>query len=110
MTEIHVVLGIITLIVAVMLVLWNGMRLAGIAEGPSFRLVLVGLLDLQVLLGLITFVLKPVGGMWLLHPAFMVVAVAVGHVLLKEKRPRKLQFVGYLLVVLLMLAGIWLPR
>jgi heme A synthase len=109
MTQIHAVVGLVTLIVAAAMLIWNGLRLTRNLSAPSLRMVLVGLLDLQVLLGLITFVLHPTWGRWLLHPLFMLVAVGIGHVLLKDARPARTQLLGYFLVLAFLVLGVWLP-
>lgn len=106
---IHSVLGFITLIVAALMLIWNVIRLRKEGTGrPSFYRVLVGLLDLQALLGIITLALHPRGGWWLLHPLFMLAAVAVGHITLKEKRSRVRQLNGLVAILVLILIGAWL--
>ncbi len=106
MAQIHAVVGLVTLIVAAGLLIWNGVRVFRNLSAPSYRMVLVGLLDLQVLLGLITFVLHPRYGLWLLHPLFMLTAAGIAHVLLKDKRPAKTQLLGYFLVFALIVIGV----
>ncbi|GMA49530.1 hypothetical protein GCM10025857_08870 [Alicyclobacillus contaminans] len=108
MTAIHGVVGIVTLIVSVALLLWNAFRLGRRLQTPSYRMVLVGLLDLQVLLGIITWIIHPRGGAWLLHPLFALVAAAVAHTMLKERRKGQIQMIGYVLVFALLVVTVLL--
>jgi heme A synthase len=105
MAQIHAFVGMVTLIVAAGLLIWNGVRVFRNSSAPSFRMVLVGLIDLQVLLGLITFALHPKWGLWLLHPLFMLSAAGIAHVLLKDARPVRTQLLGYFLVFVLIVIG-----
>jgi len=108
---VHIVLGLITLIVAALTLVWTGIRLSqGWKNRPSFYRVLVGLLDLQALLGIITLVLHPQHGWWLLHPVFMLGAVAIGHVYLKDKRSTIQQLSGVAGIVVLILIGVWIGK
>ncbi len=109
MILVHSVIGIVTLIVSVALLIWNGFRLGRGIQTASYRMVLVGLLDLQVLLGIITWIIHPQPSRWLLHPLFMLVAVALGHTMLKDSRPSRTQFLGYLLIFVLLILGITVP-
>lgn len=108
MVQVHMVLGVITLVVGLVLLIWNAVRIQRQSNQKSFRMILVGLLDLQVLLGLITFFMHPIWGKFLLHPICMLIAVAIGHVLLKESRSPRTQLTGYSLVMVLLLAGAWM--
>ena len=109
MVAVHALLGLLTRVVAALLLIWNGTRLSSASTTrKSFYRVLVGLLDLQVLLGIITFVIHPKGGLWLLHPILMIAAVAVAHVLTKDTRSPRQQLTGYVSVLVLLVLGIWL--
>jgi cytochrome bd-type quinol oxidase subunit 2 len=109
MLLVHSVIGMVTLIVSVALLIWNGFRLGRGIQAASYRMVLVGLLDLQVLLGVITWVIHPQPSRWLLHPLFMLIAVALGHTMLKDRRSSRTQFLGYLLIFVLLILGISVP-
>lgn len=104
----HAILGFITLAVAALLLIWNGIRLSkGWTSRKSFYQILTGLLDLQVLLGIITLLLNHRGGIWLLHPLFMLAAVAVAHIFTKDSRRPAQQLTGYIGVLVLLLIGVW---
>lgn len=105
--QVHIVVGIITLIVALFTLIWNAMRFAGQSSRKSYRVVLVAILDLQVLLGIITWILNHVGGRFILHPILMLVAVAIAHTMLKESKRPQTQLTGYSLVLLLLIVGAW---
>lgn len=111
MGAVHAIVGLVTLVVAVVLLIWNAIRLSqGWKSRKSFYRILVGLLDVQVLLGIITYVIHPRGGAWLLHPLVMIIAVGIAHVFLKNSRRLSQQVMGYVLVLVLLLVGVWLGR
>ncbi|MCL6452223.1 MAG: hypothetical protein K6T78_01205 [Alicyclobacillus sp.] len=110
MLAIHIVVGIITLAASIVLLVWNGIRFARGGRGPSLSRVLVGLLDLQALLGIITYILHPLGGWWLLHPLFALAAVGAGHVLLKSSRRPRQQMGGYVAIFVFLVIGILVGR
>lgn len=112
MVQVHMVLGVVTLLVALFALIWNALRLRGQSRHKSYRIVLVGILDLQVLLGIITIIMNPVwsrgGGWFFLHPVLMLIALAIAHTFLKESRSARTQLTGYSLVLLLLLVGAWI--
>jgi heme A synthase len=109
LVTVHAIVGLLTLVVAALLLIWNAIRLSsGSTTRKSFYRILVGLLDLQLLLGIITFVIHPKGGIWLLHPILMIAAVAVAHVFTKDTRSKAQQLTGYVAVLVLILLGVWL--
>lgn len=109
MGAVHAVVGLLTLLVAAVLLIWNSIRLSrNSTSRKSFYRVLVGLLDIQVLLGIITYAIHPRGGVWLLHPLVMIAAVGVAHVFTKDTRKPNQQLMGYAAVLVLLFVGVWL--
>jgi hypothetical protein len=104
--RIHETIGLIIVLLSILLLIWNALRILSKWDKPSFRSVLVGLLDLQVLLGIITFAIHPIWGKFLLHPIVMIIAAGSAHVILKETRPVKVQLTGYVITVVLLLVGV----
>jgi heme A synthase len=107
LAAIHIVLGLIILALAIVLLIWTAVNVSNGRGGPRLSKVLVGLLDLQILLGIIAFAIHPRWSAWLLHPLFMIAAAGVAHVMLKGSRSRRSQLTGYVWVVLLLLLGVW---
>ncbi|MCL6442683.1 MAG: hypothetical protein K6T83_04350 [Alicyclobacillus sp.] len=105
MTTVHIWLGYIILAVTVGLAIWNIVRITQGVPGESGRRLLVGLLDLQVLLGIVALILTGIRGWFWLHPILMLAAVATAHTLLKSSRPKSTQITGYALVAVAVLVG-----
>lgn len=104
----HAALGWFTFAVALVLFFWNGYRLLYKRPGKSYARILTGLIDLQVLLGVIAFFIRPHGGVFLLHPILMLAVAGVVHALVKERRAPRTQLSGYASAVVLMAAGIFI--
>ncbi len=107
MLAIHVVLGLAIIIISSLLLLWNALRFGNGWKRPGFGRILIGLLDLQILIGIIVFIQHPIWGWFLLHPIIMIVVVGLAHVLVAEKRKPQTQLVGYLLTTLLLMVGVY---
>lgn len=82
--------------------------MTGRVHGKSYRRIFLGLLDLQILIGIVTFVLHPMWGAFILHPITMVIAVGVAHVLTKENRSTRVQMLGYFVTAILLFIGAWI--
>lgn len=108
--SIHAVVGVIVLIAVIILAVWNVIRLTGNRNGKSYRAIVTGLIDLEVLLGIITFITHPIWGAFLLHPITMIAAAGAVHALTREKRGRGAQIAGYALAVILLLLGVEFAR
>jgi len=104
---IHTVLGLPIVVIAVLLLLWNTLRISNKWRRPSFGRVLIGLLDLQILLGIIAFIIHPIWGLFVLHPITMIAAAAVAHVLVREKNSQQKQLAGYFLATVLLILGVY---
>jgi len=104
----HVIYGLVILVLAVLLFIWNVLRLSNRVQGKSYRRLFLGLLDLQVLIGIVTFILHPMWGVFLFHPISMIIAVGIAHVLTKESRPARVQMIGYFVTTILLFFGAWI--
>ncbi len=86
----HAGLGYLLIIAAVIVVLWSAVA-AYRDEGKSGGLhitstALVGLIDLQALLGIVLFLMLSKEWVWTLHhPLLMIVAAVAGHVANKQE-------------------------
>lgn len=107
MFSIHVILGLAIIIISALLLLWNALRFGNGWKRPGFGRILTGLLDLQIVIGLIVFIEHPIWGWFLLHPIMMIIVVGLAHVLVSEKRKPQTQLIGYLLTTLLLMVGVY---
>lgn len=77
------------------------------AVPPMLRRLAMGLLDLQILFGIITLILHfKVGFLYLLHPVVMLVVVGLAHSMTGNKKPKRVQVLTYVLVAILMIFGV----
>lgn len=107
MIRFHEYVGYVVFIVSLLLALWNIYRLTSGRSVRSYRPVLVGLIDLQVLIGIITFIVHPVWGRFLVHPILMLVALIVAHTTLRDARSKQSQLTGYIVIVILIALGMF---
>ncbi|SFU36940.1 hypothetical protein [Alicyclobacillus macrosporangiidus] len=107
MIWIHEALGIVTLVAALVVCVWAWLRAAAGMQAKLPSKVLIGLIDLQILLGIITWVLHRV---WSLHPLFGIAAAAVAHIWVKDKRSRAAQAWGATAVLVLLAVGVLAGR
>lgn len=112
MFHIHQGVGYLIFVLALVLTIWNLIRATGKVQGKSYRMILVGLLDLQIILGIITLIVTKVSlsGKFILHPISMVIAVVIAHVLTKDSRSTRQRVIGYILVLLLIAGGIGMAQ
>ncbi|MCF8563814.1 hypothetical protein LLE49_03550 [Alicyclobacillus tolerans] len=109
MIELHSVLGLILVILAVLLLVANLMNSRSTVV-KRFRSVFIGLLDLQVLLGIIAFFIHPMSGLFILHPVIMVVAVGILHVMTKPSRSPSVRIGAYASATVLLILGVLAGR
>lgn len=110
MVTLHIVVGVALLLVSLVLMIWNIVRITQKRSGRSFSRLLSTLVDIQVLLGIIAYVLKPLSGIGILHPITMVLVLVVVHTMIKEKRPERTQLIGYILTFVLIVIGVSFVR
>lgn len=108
--NIHAAFGVIVLVAVIILAVRNVIRLTGNRGGKSYRAIVTGLIDLEVLVGIITFIVHPIWNAFLLHPITMIVAAGAVHALTREKCGRRAQIAGYVLAVILLLLGVEFGR
>lgn len=106
MITIHTLLGSLLVIASIFLAIWQILSWKSQLLSRRVRSALLGLLDLQVLLGIITFILHPKFGAFLLHPLLMIIAVGLAHVFTKENRPARVRLVTYILLAVLLILGV----
>lgn len=106
MAAFHATYGLILVVLSILVLIWNLLRAAGRVKSNKIRMVFIGLLDLQVLLGVITLIMHHKGGLFLLHPAAMIVAVVLLHALTRESRPMRVQLMAYSSATALMILGV----
>lgn len=105
MTTVHTLFGLLLILIVVFLALWQSLMWRTRIPLRRVRGMLLGLLDLQVLLGVITFITHAKYGWFLLHPVIMISAVVIAHIYTKENRPVRLQRMAYIGLAVMLVAG-----
>ena len=108
--QIHGAFGVAVLVCAFLILIWNAVRIGRGRTGRSFRPVMTGMVDLEILLGIVAFIARPVWGLFLLHPITMLAAAAVVHTMTKESRRGSVQIAGYALAAALLVLGVEFAR
>lgn len=107
MIAIHAMVGILIVAISIVLTLWNVIRIGAKLKGPSLRPVLMGLIDLQLLLGIVTIIMYPHSGLFLLHPLTMIIAAVVFHLMTGKKKTESMQRSGFLVTTVLLILGVY---
>ncbi|MCL6515724.1 hypothetical protein [Alicyclobacillus sp.] len=107
MIWIHALLGWVTLLAAFAVCVWAWLGASGRTGARLPSRVLIGLIDLQILVGIITWVLHR---MWNLHPILGIAAAVVAHVWLKDRRSRTTQAWAATAVFILLGITAWIGR
>ncbi|MCY0875100.1 MAG: hypothetical protein OWT28_02320 [Firmicutes bacterium] len=102
----HAMFGLIVIAITILLTLWNIIRISARLNGPSLRPVAMGLIDLEILFGIITFIVHPIWGAFLLHPITMLIAAVVFHIMTGKKKSSGVQLTGFILTTVLLLIGV----
>ena len=105
LSAVHAIYGTILLVVAVLLTIWNLVLAAGKVKGKSYRMALIGLLDLQVLLGIVTWIVHWQGGLFILHPLVMILTVIYAHIFTKDSRGAKARALAFVITTVLLFIG-----
>lgn len=103
---IHEMVGYLILLITVVLSTWNVIRISAKLKGPSLRLVVVGLIHLQVLFGIVALIMYPRGGLFLLHPLSMIIAAVVITMMTRKQLQPRTHVWGYILTSLLLIVGV----
>lgn len=101
-------LGILILILMIVSTIFELIRKDGVPRG--LRGATIGLLDLEVLLGIVTWFVTKASVSFIWHPIFMVIAVAVVHMLTTSKKGRQTRIMGWVLADVLLILGASLFR
>lgn len=105
MTAVHTLFGLLLIVIFVFLALWQSLMWKTRIPLRRVRGMLIGLLDLQLLLGVITFITNAKYGWFLIHPIIMISAVVMAHIYTKENRPARVQRFAYVGLAVMLVAG-----
>ncbi len=103
-TAIHSILGIVILILAVVATIMEVVRGQKGVKNP-LRGPLIGLIDLQILLGIVTIIITKHYGWFLIHPLFMLVAAVLFHGWTKPKQDGTSRASVYVIATILLIVG-----
>lgn len=103
MGHIHMIFGVILIILAILATGWELATERGLPR--ALRGIVIGLLDLQVLLGIITWIVRKPHWSFIFHPIIMIVAVIVLHVLTSSNAKRSRRLTGWIVATVLFIVG-----
>ncbi|SIS84347.1 hypothetical protein [Alicyclobacillus vulcanalis] len=103
MGHVHMVFGVVLILLAIIATIWELATQRGLPR--ALRGVVIGLFDLQILLGIITWLIRKPGWSFVLHPIIMIVAVIVLHVLTSPSAPRSRRLTGWVVATVLFIVG-----
>jgi len=99
----HMIFGTILIILMIVATIVEITRPAGVPKG--LRGATIGLLDLEVILGIITWIVVKPSSSFAAHPVFMVAGVVVVHIFTGRKKSRKTRILGWLIADVLLILG-----
>lgn len=102
------ILGTLLILLAVVATVVEFTRASGVPKG--LRGAVIGLLDLEVLLGIVTWIVvrKPITFIW--HPVFMVIGVLAIHMLTRSSQGKSRRAMGWIVGDVLLILGALLFR
>jgi len=101
--HVHMIFGVILIILAILATAWEIAAQRGLPR--ALRGVVIGLFDLQVLLGIITWIVRRPNWSFVFHPIIMIVAVIILHVMTSPSATRSRRLTGWIVATVLFIIG-----
>jgi heme A synthase len=103
MVAFHMIYGILLLILAIVVTIIEIARANGAPR--ALRGATIGLLDLQLIIGIITWIVEKPRALFVLHPIFMVVAILIAHIFTTPRKARRTRILGWVIADILFILG-----
>ncbi|WP_062309222.1 hypothetical protein [Alicyclobacillus sendaiensis] len=103
MGHVHMIFGVILIILAILATAWEIATQRGLPR--ALRGILIGLFDLQVLFGIITWIVRRPGWSFIFHPILMIAAVIILHVMTSPSSTRSRRLTGWIVATVLFIIG-----
>lgn len=99
----HMIYGILLILLVIAATIMEIARPNGVPK--ALRGATIGLLDLQILIGIITWIAVKPSAQFIAHPVFMVAAVVVAHIYTGRKKMRSRRVMGWIVASVLLILG-----
>ncbi|GMA57204.1 hypothetical protein C7445_10763 [Alicyclobacillus sacchari] len=103
MGHVHMIYGVILILLAIVATAWEIASKSGLPK--PFRGIVIGLFDLQVILGIITWIVRRPHWQFIGHPILMIVAVIILHVMTSLRYARSRRIAGWIIALVLLIIG-----
>jgi hypothetical protein len=97
------VFGILLIALAIVVVIWESSSKKGVPR--ALRGATIGLLDLEILIGIVTWIVRTPHWSFVWHPIFMIVAVLIAHIMTTMRRPRSQRVIGWIIADVILILG-----
>lgn len=95
--------GILLILLAIVVAIVAIVRKDGVPKG--LRGAAIGLMDLQIIIGIITWIVVKPPASFAAHPVFMIVAVIIAHIFTGSKRQRSTRVTSWIVADVLLILG-----
>ncbi|WAH37275.1 hypothetical protein [Alicyclobacillus dauci] len=103
MLAFHMIYGVLLILLVLLVTIWEIARPSGAPRG--LRGATIGLMDLQILIGIITWIVKKPSWSFVAHPVFMIVAIIIAHIFTSTRRSRRSRVTGWIVAFVLLVLG-----
>lgn len=103
MVAFHMIFGTLLIIFAIIVTILEIAKSAG--SPRALRGIAIGLMDLQIILGIITWIVAKPQASFIAHPVFMVIAVIIAHIFTGSKRPRRTRITSWIVADVILILG-----
>lgn len=99
----HMIYGTLLIVLAIVVTVMEIARKTGVPR--ALRGITIGLMDLQIILGIITWIVVKPHASFIAHPVFMVIAVILLHIFTTAKRNRSTRVTIWIIADILFILG-----
>lgn len=103
MVAFHMTYGILLILFAIVVTVWEVSKSIGTPR--LLRSIAIGLMDLQIVLGIIAWIIAKPPASFIAHPVLMVIAVLIAHIYTSTKRSRRTRVTSWVIVDILFILG-----
>ncbi|GMA63950.1 hypothetical protein NZD89_01175 [Alicyclobacillus fastidiosus] len=103
MVVFHMIYGFLLILLDIVVTIWEITSRNGAPRG--LRGAAIGLMDLQIIIGIITWITARPAPSFVWHPIFMVVAIIIAHIFTASRRKKASRVTGWVVTDVLLILG-----
>ncbi|GEO26391.1 hypothetical protein AAC03nite_21760 [Alicyclobacillus acidoterrestris] len=103
MIAFHMIYGLLLILLDLVVTIWEISTRSGAPKG--LRGAAIGLMDLQIIIGIITWIMAKPAASFVWHPIFMVVAIIIAHIFTSRRRSKGTRVTGWVITDVLLILG-----